>query len=130
MLGWIHEGTVRHRRYVAKPHDFRMRLRMPCQCGSHSGGVPAVEVLVVESRKFGHWQQRDFGFEEHRSIGDEIRDRIHRTLGLSDISNVLATHPRYFGHQFNPVSFYFAHNTEGVLQAIVTEITKCIRGEF
>ena len=76
------------------------------------------------------WQQRDFGFDEHLSIGDEIRGRIHRTLGISDISNVyLLAHPRYFGHQFNPVSFYFAHNAEGVLQAIVTEITNIPWGE-
>ena len=41
----------------------------------------------------------------------------------------LLAHPRYFGHQFNPVSFYFAHNAEGVLQAIVTEITNIPWGE-
>ena len=131
MLGWIHEGTVRHRRYGVKPHDFRMSIRMPCV------NVDRIQEVCRLSRfwssnqeNLASWQQRDFGFDEHRSIGDEIRDRIHRTLGFSDISNVyLLAHPRYFGHQFNPVSFYFAHNAEGVLQAIVTEITNIPWGE-
>ena len=121
MLGWIHEGTVRHRRYGAKPHDFRMSLRMPCV------NVDRLQEVCLLSRfwssnqeNLASWQSRDFGFDEHRAIGEEIRDRIQRVLGHSDISNVyLLAHPRYFGHQFNPVSFYFAHNAEGELQAIV-----------
>ena len=83
MLGWIHEGTVRHRRYGAKPHDFRMSLRMPCV------NVDRIQEVCRLSRfwssnqeNLASWQQRDFGFDEHRSIGDEIRDRIHRTLGF------------------------------------------------
>jgi len=76
------------------------------------------------------WHQRDFGFDEHRAIAEEVRERISRTLGKSDIANVyLLAHPRYFGHQFNPVSFYFAHDAQGDLQAIVTEITNIPWGE-
>ena len=131
MLGWIHEGTVRHRRYGAKPHDFRMSLRMPCV------NVDRLQEVCLLSRfwssnqeNLASWQSRDFGFDEHRAIGDEIRDRIQRVLGHSDISNVyLLAHPRYFGHQFNPVSFYFAHNAKDELQAIVTEITNIPWGE-
>ena len=89
MLGWIHEGTVRHRRYGAKPHDFRMSLRMPCV------NVDRLQEVCLLSRfwssnqeNLASWQSRDFGFDEHRAIGEEIRDRIQRVLGHSDISNV------------------------------------------
>ena len=130
MLGWINEGTVRHRRYGAKPHNFRMSVRMPCVNVDRLQEVCRLSRFWSSNQEnLASWQQRDFGFDEHRSIGDEISDRIERVLGHTDISNVyLLAHPRYFGHQFNPVSFYFAHNAEGVLQAIVTEITNIPTG--
>ena len=131
MLGWIHEGVVRHRRYGRKPHQFQMRLRMPCINVDRIEDVCNLSSFwSANQENLATWHQRDFGFQEHQSIGAEARERIDRVLGITDIADVyLLAHPRYFGHQFNPVSFYFAHSAEGNLQAIVTEITNIPWGE-
>ena len=71
MLGWIHEGTVRHRRYGAKPHDFRMSLRMPCVNVDRLQEVCSLSTFWSSNQEnLASWQSRDFGFDEHRAIGD------------------------------------------------------------
>jgi len=35
----------------------------------------------------------------------------------------MLTNPRYFGYGFNPVSFYYCHDDQGELAAVIAEIT-------
>lgn len=131
MLGWIHEGTVRHRRYGSKPHSFRMSLRMPCVNVDRLDEICALSPFWSQNQdNLASWNQRDFGFEDGKAIGDEARERVRRVLGPCDIGDVyLLAHPRYFGHQFNPVSFYFVHDLQDRLLAIISEITNIPWGE-
>jgi DUF1365 family protein len=51
-------------------------------------------------------------------------DSLLRQSGIDDASGEvwLHTFPRVLGYVFNPVSFWFAHRTDGALRAIVCEV--------
>jgi uncharacterized protein len=64
-----------------------------------------------------------------QDLREAVRDRVERDLGRRPLGAVrLLTHLRYFGHGFNPVSFYYCYGTpqpdgSETLEAIVAEIT-------
>jgi DUF1365 family protein len=56
-------------------------------------------------------------------LKDAVREVVAKALGQSPCGAIyLLTQPRSWGISFNPVSFYFCHDSDGRLAAIVLEV--------
>ncbi len=65
---------------------------------------------------------RDYGPRDGSPLLPWIRARLAEA-GISATGEVwLQTFPRVFGYVFNPVSFWFCHDTEGHLVAVLAEV--------
>jgi DUF1365 family protein len=71
------------------------------------------------------FRRSDYLGDPSRSLEGEVRARVKAASGRAPGGPIrLLTHARYFGHCFNPVSFYYCYADDGVtLDTVVAEIT-------
>lgn len=120
----MYEGWVRHRRFTPTEHAFRYKLFML---------YLDLEELPTLFRRSWLWSSgrrawAAFRREEHlgdtsRPLDEAVRDLVEERLGRRPLGAIhLLTHMAYGGHRFNPVSFYYCHNRQGQIEAVVAEI--------
>lgn len=128
----IYKGWVAHQRYLPKPHAFRYRVFMMYL------DLDELPQLFNESRfwslqksNIASFKRADYFGNPAKSLKVEISDLITAATGHAPRGTIcLLTNMRYFGHCFNPVSFYYCFEADGLtLQAIVTHITNTPWGE-
>lgn len=132
MKSCIYEGQVRHTRTTPVLHRFRYRLFMMYL---DLGELPQ----LFDDRWF--WSARGpavarFRRSDHvgpasQPLQDAVRDLVAQKTGERPTGPVrLLTNMRYFGHGFNPVSFYYCFSEDGeTLEAIVAEVNNTPWGE-
>ena len=122
----LYAGHISHRRFGPRRNAFRYRLFMAY--------IDLAELpRVFDGRWF--WSARrpaPVWFRRADYLGDPavpldaaVRDLVERRLGHRPDGPIrLLTHLRYFGYNFNPVSFYYVHDRSGErLETVVAEIT-------
>jgi DUF1365 family protein len=84
-----------------------------------------------EKANIASFKRADYFGDAKKSLKTEICDLVHAATGQYPRGAVcLLTNMRYFGHCFNPVSFYYIFEADNTtLQAIVTHITNTPWGE-
>ncbi|ASJ24429.1 DUF1365 domain-containing protein [Laribacter hongkongensis] len=118
---YLVRGVVMHRRLRPVRHRFlypvfavRLRLSALDDTGNAWFGVDRCRLMSVRTRDYG---PRD---------GSPLLPWIHRQLaeaGLPHDGEVwLQTFPRLFGYVFNPVSFWYCHDAEGRLVAVLADV--------
>jgi uncharacterized protein len=128
----IYGGWVRHRRFVDRPHAFRLRLFYPLldleRLEETLAGLP----LWSSSRPAPvRFVRRHFLGDPGRPLAEAVRDRITaeglpRPAGPVRLLGQLQT----WGYCFNPVVFYFCYDeADRRVEAIVAEITNTPWGE-
>lgn len=126
LLSGIYTGWVRHRRYAPRAHAFRYRLFLMYLDLSEIDQVFADRWLWSNDRRnIAEFRRSDYLGDPAIPLGEAVRDCVE-AHGISRPSGPirLLTHLRYFGHCFNPVSFYYCYAEDGLtLQTIVAEIT-------
>jgi DUF1365 family protein len=122
----LYTGTVRHRRFVPRAHEFRYRIFMMM--------IDLAELPSLFDR-FWLWSTRrpalarfrrgDYHGNESVSLDASIRELVASRLGTRPAGPIrLLTHLRYFGHNFNPVSFYYVYDAADThVETVVAEIT-------
>ena len=125
MNSCIYVGQVRHRRFTPHEHTFNYRMFMMY--------LDLDELPDLFSR-FWLWSyqgkniasfQRDYYYgDRETSLQEVVRQLVEDKTGSKPAGPIrLFTHMRYFGYQFNPVSFYYCFNSDGkTLHSIVSEI--------
>ncbi len=121
----ICEGALFHVRRVPRPHRFRYRLFLMY-----------VDLDELPTLFRGRWlwsargpnlvwfRRRDYMGPLDRPLREAVLDRVEAQLQHRPTGAVrVLTHLRTFGYLFNPVTFYFCHDADGVLEAVVAEIT-------
>lgn len=130
----IYEGWVRHRRHAPAAHAFRYRLFMM--------QLDLTELPALFARRW-LWSCDGFGLarfrrRDHlrgeapaeRDLADAARDLVQARLGRRPAGRIeLLTHLEYFGYRFNPVSFYFCHDSADRIDAVIAEINNTPWGE-
>lgn len=128
----LYTGWVRHRRFKPVEHAFSYPLFMTF-----------LDIHEIDKAMAQHpfWSATGFNLAQFkRSDYLEPRDLpLHEALAQQVLENTggqisgpvsLLTHLRYFGFNFNPVSFYFCFDASGQqLELIVAEITNTPWGE-
>ncbi|MBI5551629.1 MAG: DUF1365 domain-containing protein [Desulfobacterales bacterium] len=132
MKSCIYEGTVRHRRYRPRPNHFQYRLffmyldlaELPRLFDDHP--------LWSYGRPNLAWFKRSDHFGDPRMPMDQaVRDLVEARTGQRPAGPIrMLTHLRYFGHCFNPATFFFCYDRRDQrLETIVVEIHNTPWGE-
>ncbi|GAA3554682.1 DUF1365 domain-containing protein [Marinobacter xestospongiae] len=107
---WL-QGEVRHRRRAPVNHEFRYNTGMLCLNLAEWHQLDSLSRwLSVERFNWVSLYRRDYFLPEAPDLDTAVRDWVHDATGWRPDGAVeLVTHPRYAGHVFNPVSFYFCY---------------------
>lgn len=122
----LYEGWVRHRRHAPHAHAFRYRMYMMYLDLAELDRVFAGRWLwSVNRRNLAQFRRADYLGDPAMPLADAVRARVREATGHTPDGPIrLLTHLRYFGHCFNPASFYYCYAQDGTtLDSIVTEIT-------
>jgi DUF1365 family protein len=124
----IYEGTIRHRRFVVRPHEFSHRLAlMYLDLGELDGLLGG---RLVARRGLVGFRRADYLGDPSIALADAVRMRVEQQTGSVPAGPIrLLTQLRTFGHCFNPVSFYYCFTPEERLDAVVAEVTNTPWGE-
>lgn len=127
----IYEGTVRHRRFRERSHEFRHKIAMVYVDLDELPGL--LDGRLVRSRPgVVRFRRSDYLGASDVPLADAVRARIREECdGWAPEGPVrLLTHLRTFGHCFNPVSFYYCFAADGErLEAVIAEVTSTPWGE-
>lgn len=121
----VYEGVVRHRRHAPVPHGFRYRIAQLYLDLDEIDGIFARRWLwSSRGANVAQFRRADYLGPAAMPLAEAVRERI-RAQGIEPPTGPirLLTHLRYFGHVFNPVSFYYCHDDCGALRCVVAEIT-------
>ena len=120
----LYTGTLRHRRFRPRKHEFTYKLFMAWL------DIDRIPELMAQSPWTSYNRFNWAGFEERDHFGDprlSLRKRVEqdaRTQGvpLPDGPIFLLTHLRYLGYCFNPISFFFCYDQCGHLDTVLAEV--------
>lgn len=120
----LYEGTVVHRRFSPRPHAFRYPVFFTLLDLSELDRVFAGRWLWSARRPAVAWLDRRQHLGDPAVPLDEaVRQVVEATLGRRPTGAIeLLSHLTYFGHGFNPVSFYYCRDAGGALDAVVAEV--------
>ncbi len=83
----------------------------------------APRVLAVDRPGWLAFRSDDHGARDGTPLGVWVRDLLAaHGLGQIDGRITLLAMPRLLGYLFNPVSFWFCHDRDGALRAVVAEV--------
>ncbi|MCW8986190.1 MAG: DUF1365 domain-containing protein [Gammaproteobacteria bacterium] len=126
MKSCIYEGQVRHRRFSPSAHEFNYNLFLLY--------LDLDELDVVFNKRWlwstkspalARFKREDYIGDPSVSIKEAVNCIVKKETGeiIKGPVRVL-THLRYFGHIFNPVTFYYCFDKAGEnVETIVAEIT-------
>ncbi len=131
MRSCLYEGTVRHRR--SGPSDeFRYPLFMAYLDLEELPGVFDASRLWSARGPAPAWFRRaDYLGQPAQPLAESVRELVLERTGIAVEGPVrLLTNLRYFGHCFNPVSFYYCFDRdEESLLATIAHVTNTPWGE-
>ena len=133
MKSSIYEGTIRHRRFKPRPNAFQYRLffmymdldELPTLFDMHP-------LWSYEKPNIAFFRRRDHFGDPSIPLDTAVRDVVEKNVGKRPNGPIrLLTHLRYFGHCFNPASFYYCYDRDDdQVAAIVIEIHNTPWGEY
>ena len=120
----LYTGTLRHRRFRPREHQFTYKLFMAWL------DIDRIPELMAKSPWTSYNRFNWASFEERDHFGDPrlpLRERVAqdaRTHGVPLPAGpiFLLTHLRYLGYCFNPISLYFCYNSAGKLETVLAEV--------
>lgn len=126
MHSCIYRGNLQHHRYLPKDNQFHYSLFFMF-----------LDLEELEQIFAGRWfwsvgranvaqfKRTDYLGPPDIPLDQAVRNRVARELGQRPEGPIrMLTHLRYFGHCFNPVSFYYCYDAaDSRVEYIVAEIT-------
>jgi hypothetical protein len=129
----LYRGWVRHRRYGEIPHELRTTLFMLyLDLDELPELFDRYRIASARGRALAEFRRSDHIGDPARTLAAEIRSLVAARTGTSPAGPIrLLTNLRYFGHCFNPVSFYYCYEDPSAerVAAIVAEVTNTPWGE-
>jgi len=128
----VYEGWVRHRRFEPVEHGFRYRLfLMYLDLAELPAVLDPYPLFSARRRAPARFRRADFLGDPSRPLDACVRDAVADETGARPAGPVrLLSGLRYFGHSFNPVSFYYCFDAGGErVEAVVAEVENIPWGE-
>lgn len=125
----IYEGTIRHRRFAVRPHEFSHRVALAYLDLGELDGLFGGR-LTARRPGLVRFRRADYLGDPAVGLADAVRAHVERHTGRLPAGPIrVLTHLRTFGHCFNPVSFYYCFSAQERLEAVVAEVTSTPWGE-
>nr|WP_315446504.1 DUF1365 domain-containing protein [uncultured Pseudomonas sp.] len=124
----LYSGWIGHRRFAPRRHEFRYRIGLLYLDLTEQDAVLGLSPLASRSR-FAPFSFRESDYlKAFTGTGMRLIDAVRQQVGIAighepQGSVCLLTQPRSWGLAFNPVSFFYCHEADGQLAAIVCEVT-------
>ena len=120
----IYVGTLRHRRMTPKRHEFTYPLFLAFL------DIDRLPELMHVSRISSYNRANVVSYRETDHFGDPLltlRERVSHDAKQHGVEappgkTFLLTHLRYFGYNFNPVSFFYNFDRAGRFQSVLAEV--------
>ena len=120
----LYTGTLRHRRFRPRRHEFAYRLFMAWL------DIDRIPQTMAESRWSSYGRFNWASFDERDHFGDpalSLRHRVEKDARAHGISPpggpiFLLTHLRYLGYCFNPISLFFCYDAGQNLHSVLAEV--------
>lgn len=128
----VYEGWVRHRRFAPVEHEFRYRLfLMYLDLAELPEALDPFPFFSARGRALARFRREDFMGDPGRPLDECARQAVEEATGKSPSGPVrLLAGLRYFGHSFNPVSFYYCFDPAGErVEAVVADVRNIPWGE-
>jgi uncharacterized protein len=118
----IYDGTIRHRRFAVRGHEFRHRVAL---LYLDLDELPLLLRGMFCRRSPGlmRVRRRDYLPGPSETLADAVRERVSARGPIR-----MLVQPRAFGHCFNPVSFYYCFEDRR-LHTLLAEVTSTPWGE-
>jgi DUF1365 family protein len=120
-------GHVMHRRLRPALNAFAYPVffvRLPLTQLAESGNA----LFRIDRPGLMSFHQRDHGPRDGSPLLPWIRGLLHRHGLPDDGEVVLQSFPRVLGYVFNPVSFWYCHDRDGALIAVLAEVNNTFGG--
>lgn len=127
----LYAGSVRHRRSAPRD-EFRFPLFMAYLDIDELPGLFDASLLWSARRPAVAWFRRaDYLGDPATSLRAAVADVVMHSTGIAADGPIrVLTHLRYFGHCFNPVSFYYCYDAAGErVTAVIAHVTNTPWGE-
>ncbi|MGO9438676.1 MAG: DUF1365 domain-containing protein [Terracidiphilus sp.] len=120
----IYFGTLRHRRFHPKRHEFTYPLFMAYLNVDRIAELMRVSRFASHNRwNWATFDDRDHFGEARKPLRERLaEDAARQGLTLPVGKIFLLTHLRYLGYNFNPVSFFYCHDAYENLRLIMAEV--------
>jgi uncharacterized protein len=128
----VYEGWVRHRRFAPVEHAFRYRLfLMYLDLDELPEALDPYPLFSARRAAPARFRRADFMGDPERPLAECAREAVAAATGSRPPGPVrLLTGLRYFGHSFNPVSFYYCFDAAGErVEAVVADVQNIPWGE-
>lgn len=128
----VYEGWIRHRRFEPVEHQFRYPLfLMYLDLGELPAVLDPFPLYSARRPAPARFSRGDYMGDPARPLAACARDAVAEETGERPAGPVrLLTGLRYFGHCFNPVSFYYCFDKSGTrVQAVVADVENIPWGE-
>jgi uncharacterized protein len=133
----LYEGTVRHRRQGTPRDEFHYPLFMVyLDLDELPGCFDGRPLWSARGPAVAWFRRADHLGDPRTPLADAVRELVRERTGRSPDGPIrLLTHLRYFGHCFNPVSFYYCYDSDQRehagerLSAVVAHVTNTPWGE-
>lgn len=127
----IYKGTIHHCRVNPKSHEFRYRLfMMYLDVDNLDVSFKKSWLWSVNRWNLAYFRRSDFHGDPQIPLREAVQNTVFDQTGVQLHGPVrMLSHLRYFGINFNPVSFYFCYDNAETLRAIVSEVENTPWGE-
>jgi DUF1365 family protein len=132
MHSCVYIGNLYHHRYLPRENKFRYTVFFmyldPAELPHLFDGR---WFWSIDRANIANFKRSDYLGPTNVPLDRAVRDRVENVLGDRPTGPIrMLTHLRYFGHCFNPVSFYYCFDAEDTkVEFIVAEITNTPWGE-
>ncbi|MFL9898999.1 DUF1365 domain-containing protein [Paraburkholderia fungorum] len=119
---WLLTGNVMHERLRPKHHRFTYPV-FYVRCDLDRLASLDREWFGIDRWRLLSLHQRDHGPRDGSDLATWMRAQLSATgIEEADGRIWLQAFPRVFGYAFNPVSFWFCHDRDGHLRALLAEV--------
>ncbi|MDX1733880.1 MAG: DUF1365 domain-containing protein [Halioglobus sp.] len=125
MTSRIYEGTVRHRRFAPRGHEFRYKVAMLyLRLDELERLFAGTRLWSVEGRTPAQFRRSDFLGDPAEPLETAVRRRIREETGEEHTGPIyLLANLRYFGFNMNPIACYYCFSEDETrLQYLVAEV--------
>ena len=126
MKSCIYKGELYHHRYLPRENKFTYTVFfMFLDLEELEHVFDGRWLWSVGRANVANFKRADYLGPTDIPLDQAVRDRVEQKLGERPAGPIrMLTHLRYYGHCFNPVSFYYCYNaTDMRVEYIVAEIT-------